>query len=56
MLSKADTNKVCLYKERRTVFCGGVVRYGGSGCLNEPMPRQSFPLRDQLHDGRYSIE
>ena len=55
MLSKADTNKVCLYKERRTVFCGGVVRYGGMRCLSRPMPRHPFP-----HEGPatqwYNIE
>jgi hypothetical protein len=33
------------------MFYGGVVRYGGRGCLRGCMPRYPFLLRDQPHDG-----
>jgi hypothetical protein len=32
------------------MFYGGVVRYGGRGCLTRPMSRHPFHLRDQPHD------
>jgi hypothetical protein len=32
------------------MFYGGIVRYGRRECLSEPIPRHSFPLRDQPHD------
>jgi hypothetical protein len=32
------------------MFGGGVVRYGGMGCLSGPMLRHPFPLRDQAHN------
>jgi hypothetical protein len=33
-------------KEMGVMFYGSVMRYGGRGCLNRPMPRHPFPLRD----------
>ena len=33
------------------MFYGGVVRYGGRGCLSGPMLKHPFPLRDQKSRG-----
>ncbi|KRX29278.1 hypothetical protein T09_3096 [Trichinella sp. T9] len=40
------------------MFYGGVVRYGGRGCLSGPMPRHPFPLSDQSYEekGRERVE
>jgi hypothetical protein len=32
------------------MFYGGVVRYGGRGCLGRPILKDPFPMRVQLHD------
>jgi hypothetical protein len=52
--SRFSVSACCDYekiKGYKGMFYGGVVRYGGRGCLSGPMPRHPFPLRDQPHDG-----
>ena len=45
------TNVFIKRQKEREVFYGGVVRYGGRGCLSGPMLRHPFLLRDQPDNG-----
>jgi hypothetical protein len=50
-LSVSDSNVVYYKKVRgRNMFGGCVARYGGRGCLQGPMLRHPFSLRNQPHN------